>query len=179
MKFNLKGISQGRLAPTVDAEVFSMSKLMLEGKRPKGVEIRSLSNPSQEIDMNLTYVDLVPCIYNSEHKRWITLSDGDVVITKPDGSRCTRSTGQFEAYYEPFILSYERYEHHGKDVAVRSDLKGKHREFCLCFVCDKFKLTGDRRDNCGIANLLYGFDRLHSVTTPMWECPIFVKAELK
>lgn len=72
---------------------------------------------------------------------------------------------------------FERYEHHGEDVAVRSDLKGKHRDYCLCHSCDKFK-PGDREANCDIANLLYRVCVLTGITTPVWECPEFEEKSL-
>jgi len=69
-------------------------------------------------------------------------------------------------------MKYIKYKHHGIDVSVREDLKGKHREHCLCWNCAKFK-PEDREANCQIANLLYKFDILHNVTTPVWECKKF------
>jgi len=71
-------------------------------------------------------------------------------------------------------MSIVKYKHHGIDVSVREDLKGKHRDHCLCWACAKFK-PEDRDSNCQIANLLYNFDVLHKVTTPVWECKKFVE----
>lgn len=65
-----------------------------------------------------------------------------------------------------------KYEHHGVEVSVREDLKGKHREHCLCYQCSRFNID-DRDKNCPIANLLYRFCVLTSCTTPVWECPQF------
>jgi hypothetical protein len=50
------------------------------------------------------------------------------------------ATGKSEAMAtdDDSIVSYE---HHGHNVAVRSDLKGKHREHCLCYRCSKFVVT--------------------------------------
>lgn len=67
---------------------------------------------------------------------------------------------------------FEKYEHHGKDVWVKSSLKGKHREHCLCFSCDKF-FPEDRNKNCKKANLLYNLDIALNMTTPVWECDTF------
>lgn len=67
---------------------------------------------------------------------------------------------------------YEQYSHHGVEVFVRSDLKGKHREFCLCFSCDKFK--PGTPDNCSIANDTFQNCVKHNLTTPVFECPKFV-----
>ena len=33
-----------------------------------------------------------------------------------------------------------RYEHHENEVAVRKNLKGKHRQYCLCFTCGNFNM---------------------------------------
>ena len=64
------------------------------------------------------------------------------------------------------------YEHHGTTVAVRADLKGKHREHCLCHRCLRLD-TEHRATNCPIANLLYAVCCLADVVTPVWECPLF------
>ena len=71
---------------------------------------------------------------------------------------------------------YERYEHYGCDVAVRSDLKGKHWEFCLCGKCAQLK--PGKADNCIIADRLYKFDKFYSLVTPVWECPDFLEGEV-
>jgi len=71
------------------------------------------------------------------------------------------------------MQEYEKYNHHGVEVWVRSDLKGMHRDNCLCMQgCKKFKL-GDRENNCKKADLLFAFCRLNSMTTPVYECPDF------
>ena len=66
---------------------------------------------------------------------------------------------------------FEQYEHRGKKVWVRGDLKGKHRDFCLCFKCKKFK--PGQETNCGIAKQLYDVCRWNNLTTPVWECNKF------
>ena len=66
---------------------------------------------------------------------------------------------------------FETYEHHGVKVAVRSDLKGKHREHCLCFTCQTFKPNTD--ENCPIAQAVFENCVKYNITTPMWECPRF------
>jgi len=68
------------------------------------------------------------------------------------------------------------YEHHGAMVWTRSDLKGKHREYCLCFKCKKLN-TRNREDNCNIANTLFDLDVKYSLTTPVFECPLFMEKE--
>jgi len=67
---------------------------------------------------------------------------------------------------------YERYMHHGTDMAVRSDLKGRHAEFCLCHNCRHFK-PYDREANCETANLIYCVNVSAEVVTPVWECGDF------
>lgn len=69
---------------------------------------------------------------------------------------------------------YERYEHHGNMVHVRTDLKGKHRDFCLCHSCVKLHVE-DRDANCGIANELYDLCVEHGLATPVFECTEFVR----
>ena len=64
----------------------------------------------------------------------------------------------------------EKYLHHDNVVFVDSDLKGKHREHCLCFKCEKFN-PGLPERNCPIANLIYAVCIAEGVTTPVYECP--------
>lgn len=72
---------------------------------------------------------------------------------------------------------YIRYFHQwgasGSEVFVRSDLKGKHREYCLCFACSFFK--PDTTKNCQRAQRLYEYDVEWDMVTPVWECPDFVQ----
>jgi hypothetical protein len=69
------------------------------------------------------------------------------------------------------------YEHHGVNVSVREDLKGKHREHCLCYRCRKFN-PGKPETNCPIANLLYAVCLAQNVVTPVWECSQFAEGEM-
>jgi hypothetical protein len=69
-------------------------------------------------------------------------------------------------------MNYELYEHHENMVYVRSDLKGKHRDYCLCFNCTKLDIEGLKK-NCTIANALYKLCVKYSLTTPVFECPAF------
>jgi len=63
------------------------------------------------------------------------------------------------------------YVHHNPDrpVFVDEALKGKHRDNCLCFCCNKFHPGSI--DNCEIANLLYKICIMHELVTPVYECP--------
>jgi len=69
------------------------------------------------------------------------------------------------------ICNVIKYNHHGADVLVKRELKGKHAEFCLCYQCKKFH-PGDA-NNCPIANAVYQNCVKYNVVTPMWECPEF------
>jgi hypothetical protein len=66
-----------------------------------------------------------------------------------------------------------KYEHHGTEVFVDSELKGTHRSHCLCFKCANFKI-GDAA-NCEIAKELYALCVNHDLVTPVFECPKFVQ----
>jgi len=68
------------------------------------------------------------------------------------------------------------YLHHGTYVYVDEDLKGKHRDHCLCFRCAKF-MPDDRDQNCKLANLNFANCQLNSMTLPVYECPQFVESE--
>jgi hypothetical protein len=69
-------------------------------------------------------------------------------------------------------MKYEKYKHHGQEVWVRSDLKGKHREHCLCMFCKKLDVL-NRHKNCPIANAVFKNCKQFNLVTPMWECPKF------
>lgn len=91
----------------------------------------------------------------------------DPTLTSPDPEATSEGvyvigTGRF----------YKRYFHHGRTVWVRADLKGQHRQHCLCFVCALFT-PEDREANCPIANALYAICCGEGVTTPVRECGPF------
>lgn len=77
---------------------------------------------------------------------------------------------------EGVMVSYLHYEHHGGLTWVRSDLIGKHKEYCLCYKCADFK-PDHREGNCPRANLLYAIDVILDMVTPVWECPDFEIAD--
>lgn len=72
-----------------------------------------------------------------------------------------------------------QYEHHGVTVFVEDRLKGTHRGNCLCFKCASFK--PGTPENCPKAQELYEYCVKHGMTTPVYECPVFVevKPEIK
>ena len=65
----------------------------------------------------------------------------------------------------------EKYEHHGVQVSVFSELKGKHRDHCLCYKCRFFHpgMSG----NCNIAKDVYNNCVKHNLVTPVFECAKF------
>jgi hypothetical protein len=72
--------------------------------------------------------------------------------------------------------NFVKYQHHERDAWVRDDLKGKHREHCLCYSCEKFKPGDDDwKNNCPIANLIYSVCIAQRVLLPVWECEKFVE----
>lgn len=66
---------------------------------------------------------------------------------------------------------FTTYVHHGERVWVRTTLRGRHREHCLCFACARLKCG--ESDNCPTAEALYAMCVAHGLTTPVWECPAF------
>lgn len=70
---------------------------------------------------------------------------------------------------------FTRYEHQYTGggsalVWVMTILKGKHREACLCYSCERYK-AGD----CPIAKAIFDNCVTYNVVTPVWECPDFVE----
>ena len=71
-------------------------------------------------------------------------------------------------------LKYELYEHHGTEVTVREDLKGRHREFCLCHSCNIANLYDEQKGKkCPIANKVFALCKSHHLVLPVWECQMF------
>lgn len=66
-----------------------------------------------------------------------------------------------------------KYNHHGKEVWVNKDLKGKHKDHCLCFSCENFK--PNQADNCEIAEENYSLCKKHNLVLPVYECPEFTE----
>jgi len=67
---------------------------------------------------------------------------------------------------------HEVYLHHGKNVVVNTNNKGRHRENCLCWQgCTKFKPNGPRSENCPIANAVFKNCVKFNIVSPVWECP--------
>jgi hypothetical protein len=70
------------------------------------------------------------------------------------------------------MIKIKKYEHHGKEVFVREDLKGLHREYCLCFKCKKLNMD-DANKNCSIAKKVFSMCVDENLVLPVWECPEF------
>ena len=68
-------------------------------------------------------------------------------------------------------MKTERYTHHGTEVEVVSELRGRHREVCLCYACRHFLPGSD--DNCEIAKAVYQNCIKYGLVTPMVECPAY------
>lgn len=67
------------------------------------------------------------------------------------------------------------YQHHGCTVKVDEDLKGKHRQHCLCHRgCQLYH--PDTPYNCAIAIMLFNLCKQYGLTTPVYECPLFKEA---
>ena len=64
-----------------------------------------------------------------------------------------------------------RYVHHDVEVCVDEDLRGKHREHCLCYSCDFF--NPGQVNNCRIAQRLYELVVEENLVTPVYECAAY------
>ena len=78
------------------------------------------------------------------------------------------------ARIEEIACGITRYTHHGKVVYVQPELKGKHRDHCLCFQgCSRF-IPENREENCPIANKVYKTAKKYGIVSPVWECPDYI-----
>ena len=76
-------------------------------------------------------------------------------------------------------MKTEKYQHHDRTVHVVSEVKGKHREHCLCHSCGKFK--PGKSDNCVYAQHNYTFCLMPGgpMVVPVYECEDYVRKEEK
>ena len=74
------------------------------------------------------------------------------------------------------MTRYIKYDHHGTVVFSSEDTVGAHRDFCLCYRCERFKPTSEP-DNCSIAQSLFELCVNNHIVAPVFECPEFVQAE--
>ena len=65
-----------------------------------------------------------------------------------------------------------RYIHHDQNMAVDSELKGKHKEHCLCYRCLYFWPEIPQK-SCSVANILHNLNVTCGLVTPVWECTDF------
>ena len=63
------------------------------------------------------------------------------------------------------------YNHHGREVAVFEEAKGKHWEANLCGHCEFYK--PNTPENCKIAQSTYEACIENHTCTPIWECAKF------
>lgn len=64
------------------------------------------------------------------------------------------------------------YEHYGCPVKVKKHLKGKHKDYCLCYQCIRFR-PDDISKNCPIAQDIYELCKKYNLVLPVWECPLY------
>lgn len=64
----------------------------------------------------------------------------------------------------------EKYNHHNCEVNVISDIKGKHRDNCLCWL-DCIFFHPDTENNCEIAKETFKNCVKFNTVTPVYECP--------
>jgi hypothetical protein len=72
-------------------------------------------------------------------------------------------------------MTVSRYVHHGAEVSVIDEVKGKHRDHCLCFTCAKF--VPGLPTNCAISQALYENCIKFNLVTPVYECPVYEAAQ--
>jgi len=71
-------------------------------------------------------------------------------------------------------MKIEKFFHH-RDTWGFQELRGKHREVCLCWSCKKFR--PEHSDNCFIAESVFNLNKTHGITTPVLECSVFERKE--
>ena len=67
---------------------------------------------------------------------------------------------------------YEQYEKNGQSVWVRQDLKGRQKEFCMCWDCNSFKPEAADK-GCLIIRDVLALASQKAIVLPVWECPKF------
>lgn len=72
-------------------------------------------------------------------------------------------------------MKYTQYNHHGETVWVKTEQKGRHKEHCLCYACEKFHPGSE--DNCPVAEANYRHCVEYNLVLPVWECPWFMERE--
>lgn len=72
------------------------------------------------------------------------------------------------------VAMYENYERNGKKAWVRADLKGRQKEFCLCWDCRRFN-PGLESKGCPIIKMVLDLAAASNIVLPVWECGAFDK----
>ena len=67
---------------------------------------------------------------------------------------------------------YEKYDKNGKDVWVRKDLKGRQKEFCMCWDCARF-MPESADKGCATIKTVLELAARNAIVLPVWECPGF------
>lgn len=72
----------------------------------------------------------------------------------------------------------DKYEHHSVEVTVLSEIKGQHRQHCLCYNGCKFFKPGTS-ENCEIAKATFKNCVTFNIVTPVYECPKYARLAAK
>lgn len=121
------------------------------------------------------------CITHPSTRKVYSTSRGWVTTWKDGQDRydslgdLALQTSRVQQVKPPTIMSLPvvKYTHHKNEVYVRQDLKGKHRDYCLCHTCGEFN-PSEREKNCHVANELFANCIKYGVVTPVWECPLYI-----
>jgi hypothetical protein len=69
---------------------------------------------------------------------------------------------------------YQQYEKGRTKVWVRENLKGRQKEFCMCWDCAAFRPEADDR-GCPIIKDVLDLAARKTIVLPVWECPEFIE----
>ena len=67
---------------------------------------------------------------------------------------------------------YEKYERSGKTAWVRSDLKGRQKQFCMCWDCRRFSPESEDK-GCPVIRQVLKVAADSNIVLPVWECELF------
>ncbi len=71
-----------------------------------------------------------------------------------------------------------KYKHHREWVSVREDLKGKHKEHCLCYEKCVYFFPGEPKYNCSVAQSVFDLCVTQDLVLPVWECPDYTTEKI-
>ena len=115
--------------------------------------------------------EVVTVYIDKTGKEWAVV-DWDLRLDPPE----LLLTSLLELESEKKQKVYQKYKHHDAEVWVNPNLRGKHRQHCLCWDCKNFH--PNTNDNCSIANKLFQICVDHDLVTPVYECPKFIPMEI-